>query len=76
MAVFVLDASVAIAWCFPNDATEDTHYSRPILTQHGACISPQNALIATDTGGSLERDKRDNRPLTSTRRRGKMALPA
>jgi predicted nucleic acid-binding protein len=31
MAEFVLDASVAISWCFPGDATEDTPYSRQIL---------------------------------------------
>ena len=28
---FVLDASVAISWCFPNDPTENTPYSRAIL---------------------------------------------
>jgi predicted nucleic acid-binding protein len=28
MAAFVLDASVAISWCFPGDPTEDTPYSR------------------------------------------------
>jgi predicted nucleic acid-binding protein len=33
MAVFVLDASVAIAWCFPGDPTEDTSYSRRILNE-------------------------------------------
>ena len=27
MAAFVLDASVAISWCFPGDPTEDTLYS-------------------------------------------------
>ena len=31
MAGFVLDASVAISWCFPNDLTENTSYSRAIL---------------------------------------------
>jgi predicted nucleic acid-binding protein len=31
MAGFVLDASVAISWCFPNDPTENTRYSRKIL---------------------------------------------
>jgi predicted nucleic acid-binding protein len=31
MAGFVLDASVAISWCFPNDPTEKTPYSRAIL---------------------------------------------
>jgi predicted nucleic acid-binding protein len=31
MAEFVLDASVAISWCFPGDATEDTPYSRAVL---------------------------------------------
>src|SRR5579862_7247048 len=31
MAEFVLDASVAVSWCFPGDPTEDTPYSRHIL---------------------------------------------
>jgi predicted nucleic acid-binding protein len=31
MAEFVLDASVALSWCFPGDPTEDTPYSRRIL---------------------------------------------
>jgi predicted nucleic acid-binding protein len=31
MALFVLDASVAISWCFPGDPTENTPYSRSIL---------------------------------------------
>ena len=41
MAAFVLDASVAIAWCFPGDPTEDTPYSRHILqelTSHDAVV--------------------------------------
>lgn len=33
MAAFVLDASVAIAWCFPGDATEDIPYSRRVLNE-------------------------------------------
>jgi predicted nucleic acid-binding protein len=33
MAEFVLDASVAISWCFPGDPTEDTPYSRRILQE-------------------------------------------
>ena len=33
MAALVLDASVAIAWCFPGDPTEDTPYSRSILKE-------------------------------------------
>jgi predicted nucleic acid-binding protein len=33
MAAFVLDASVAISWCFPGDPTEDTSYSRRILKE-------------------------------------------
>jgi hypothetical protein len=32
-ASFVLDASIAISWCFPGDPTEDTPYSRHILTE-------------------------------------------
>lgn len=33
MAEFVLDASVAISWCFPGDPTEDTPYSRRVLQE-------------------------------------------
>jgi predicted nucleic acid-binding protein len=33
MAEFVLDASVAISWCFPGDPTEDTPYSRKVLKE-------------------------------------------
>jgi hypothetical protein len=31
MAAFVLDASIAVSWCFPGDPAEDTPYSRHIL---------------------------------------------
>ena len=33
MADFVLDASIALSWCFPGDPTEDTPYSRRILAK-------------------------------------------
>lgn len=33
MAAFVLDASVAISWCFPGNSTEDTPSSRHVLTE-------------------------------------------
>jgi predicted nucleic acid-binding protein len=33
MALFVLDASVAISWYFPGGPTENTPYSRAILSQ-------------------------------------------
>jgi len=33
MAAFVLDASVAISWCFPGDPAEDTPYSRRVLSE-------------------------------------------
>ena len=33
MAAFVLDASVAISWCFPGDPTEDTPCRRRVLTE-------------------------------------------
>jgi predicted nucleic acid-binding protein len=33
MAAFVLDASVAVSWCFPGDPAEDTPYSRKILKE-------------------------------------------
>jgi predicted nucleic acid-binding protein len=31
MAGFVLDASIALSWCFPDHPTENTPYSRAIL---------------------------------------------
>ena len=31
MALFVLDASVAISWCFPGDPTENTPYTQAVL---------------------------------------------
>lgn len=31
MDALILDASVAISWCFPNDPTETTAYSRYVL---------------------------------------------
>jgi predicted nucleic acid-binding protein len=34
---FVLDASIAVSWCFPGDPGEDTPYSRRVLS-----------LLATD----------------------------
>jgi predicted nucleic acid-binding protein len=36
MAAFILDASVAISWCFPGDPSEDTPYSRSILKRLAA----------------------------------------
>ena len=33
MAEFVLDSSGAFSWCFPGDPTEDTPYSRRILSK-------------------------------------------
>jgi hypothetical protein len=41
MAAFILDASVAISWCFPGDPTEDTPYSRTILKE----LAANDALV-------------------------------
>lgn len=41
MDPFVLDASVAISWCFPGDPTEDTPYSRRVL----ASLAVRDALV-------------------------------
>ena len=41
MASFVLDASIAVSWCFPGDASEDTPYSRHIL----ALLATQDAIV-------------------------------
>lgn len=42
MAEFVLDASVAFSWCFPGDPTEDTPYSRRILSK----LEMDDAIVA------------------------------
>ena len=36
MPAFVLDASVAVSWCFPGDPAEDTPYSRRVLRELAA----------------------------------------
>ena len=41
MDAFVLDASVAISWCFPGDPTEDTPYTRRILSM----LAVRDALV-------------------------------
>jgi len=43
MAAFVLDASVAMSWCFPGDPTENTPYSRAILehTEEADAVVPE-----------------------------------
>lgn len=41
MGEFVLDASVAMSWCFPGEPTEDTPYSRQILH----LLLDQNAIV-------------------------------
>jgi predicted nucleic acid-binding protein len=41
MDAFVLDASVAVSWCFPGDPTEDTPYSRRILSK----LAMHDALV-------------------------------
>jgi predicted nucleic acid-binding protein len=41
MAAFVLDASIAISWCFPGDPSEDTPYSRHIL----ALLATHDAIV-------------------------------
>jgi predicted nucleic acid-binding protein len=38
---FVLDACVAVSWCFPGDPDEDTHYSRRIL----ALLATNDAIV-------------------------------
>jgi predicted nucleic acid-binding protein len=43
MAAFVLDASVAISWCFPGEPSEDTPFSRRVLKElaHREAIVPE-----------------------------------
>ena len=64
MAEFVLDASVAISWCFPGDPTEDTPYIRWILealTVHDAIVPELWAFeVANNIFVSHSRRKRIN----------------
>ena len=64
MAEFVLDASVAISWCFPCDPTEDTPYIRWILealTVHDAIVPELWAFeVANNIFVSHSRRKRIN----------------
>jgi predicted nucleic acid-binding protein len=41
MPEFVLDASIAVSWCFPGDAAEDTPYSRRVL----ALLETHDAIV-------------------------------
>jgi predicted nucleic acid-binding protein len=41
MPAFVLDASVAISWCFPGDPAENTSYSRRVLQE----LSANDAIV-------------------------------
>jgi len=64
MAEFVLDASVAISWCFPGDPTENTPYIRWILealTVHDAILPELWAFeVANNIFVSHSRRKRIN----------------
>lgn len=42
MAAFVLDAAVAVSWCFRGDPLEDTVYNRQVLKQ----LALGDALVA------------------------------
>jgi hypothetical protein len=41
MPAFVLDASIAVSWCFPGDPAEDTPHSRYIL----ALLATYDAIV-------------------------------
>jgi len=64
MAEFVLDASVAISWCFPGDPMENTPYSRRVLEElvvHDAIVPEIWAFeIANNIFVSHNRRKRIN----------------
>ncbi|MGA2046280.1 MAG: type II toxin-antitoxin system VapC family toxin [Terracidiphilus sp.] len=64
MAEFVLDASVAISWCFPGDPMENTPYSRRVLEAlvvHDAIVPEIWAFeIANNIFVSHNRRKRIN----------------
>jgi hypothetical protein len=47
MAVFALDASVAISWCFPGDPTEDTPDSRHVLKKLAGIARLQVCTLAS-----------------------------
>jgi predicted nucleic acid-binding protein len=66
MALFVLDASVAISWCFPGDPTENTPYSRAILKRLAVddAVVPEiwGFEIANNIFVSYSRRRRINEP--------------
>jgi len=41
MPAFVVDASIAVSWCFPGDPDEDTRYSRQVL----ALLATSDAIV-------------------------------
>jgi hypothetical protein len=52
MASFVLDASVAISWCFPGDPNENTPYSRAVLSR----LAEDDAIVPLATSDGRLRD--------------------
>jgi hypothetical protein len=49
MTALMLDASVAISWCFPGELTEDTPYSRRVLTELATTDRKCGAVCGTLT---------------------------
>jgi predicted nucleic acid-binding protein len=55
MAAFVLDASVAISWCFPGDPAEDTPYSRRVLDAAYLNLALRTGLALATSDETLRR---------------------
>jgi len=52
MPAFVLDASIAVSWCFPGDPTEDNPYSRRILALLASRTSPSARVLIRNHVGN------------------------
>jgi predicted nucleic acid-binding protein len=53
MQTFVLDASVAVSWCFPGDPQEDTVYSRRVLALLGTSDAIVPEIWAYEVANSI-----------------------
>lgn len=79
MDAFVLDASVAVSWCFPGEPDEDTPYSRRVLellTTYDAVVPEIWAFeIANGIFVSFSKRKRITEPQIQEYLRLLKALP-
>src|SRR5712672_898829 len=64
MAAFVLDASVAISWCFPGDASEDTLYTGRILAELASNDAVVPEIRAFEVANTIFVSHNKRKPIT------------